>query len=205
MSTIIGPMCGAVKLPPNKLQYTCEDNLDNLKFVFDPGSAPEEKKQVIQSWSKDFAFYTTIGNHYCSCKAFEYGNGKLCKHLIAKSCRPHVHVRRDEFVTCEIMRSLQYIAGVYNFIGTFNFPVWVLDNKDGSSVYLFKDARYGRWMLSEFYGSVCPNGRGIIRSKDQYPSSILPPFDFWNQIWEVWSVDRQRWVSADFDFGITRS
>lgn len=204
MSTIIGPMCGAVKLPPNKLEYTCEDN---LKFVFDPGSVPEEKKQVIQSWSKDFAFYTTIGSHYCSCKAFKYGNGKLCKHLVAKSCRPHVHVRRDMFVICERSRKttvgLQHIAGVYNFIGTFNFPVWVLDNTE-SSVYLFKDANYDRWMLSEYYESVL-TGNGIIRSKDQYPNSILPPFDFWNQIWEVWSVDRQRWISTDFDFGITRS
>lgn len=177
--TLIGPMCGVVKLP----QY--------------------EDKEIIQSWSKDHTFYTTIGGHYCSCKAFEYGDGEPCKHLVAKTFKPRVHVRGDEFVTCEIMRSMQHLAGVYNFLATFNFPVWVLDRSSGSKVYLFKTWN-NYWMISEYYENMRTRSRGIIRTKYQYPNSILPPLDFWNQIWEVWSPRHRIWISADLDFGITK-
>ena len=146
----------------------------------------------IRSWSNEnHKYYNTIGCSYCSCKAFQYGNGKLCKHLIAKSVKPRLLVDQ-----CISTKSVQDYAGTYKYLGTFNFPVWVLDLSDGSSVYLFKGHKYNRWMFTDIYSEIFTE-RGLISTKQAYPpESITPPNDLWTD-WRIWSESAQKWVQSN--------
>lgn len=192
-----GPMCGYVTIPQTSKPYQVQ--------------LPATER--IRSWSNEnHKYYETIGCHYCSCKAFEYGNGKLCKHLIAKSAKPRLIVGNMEtmgsqLAMCrlgpiskpenrvELYKSVQDYAGRYNYLGTFNFPVWVLDRSDRSSVYLFKGRKYNRWMFTDIYSEIFTE-RGMISTKQVYPpDSIIPPNDFWTD-WRIWSQSEQKWVQS---------
>lgn len=157
-------------------------------FVLDPGTKLEEKRQKIHSWcGKDHIYYQTIGNNYCSCNSFKYGNTVMCKHLLVKSCRPHLKIKKSN-------ASLHHFVGVYLYLGTFKFPVWVLDLQDDGSVYLYKSKTTQRWMVAEYYDSIFSDNN-MIRSKNIYPDSLLPPLDYLT-IWQVWSPEQEKWIDG---------
>jgi hypothetical protein len=159
--------------------------------VFDPGSKLEEKKQRIHSWcGKDFLYYQTKGFDYCSCNSFKHGNGARCKHLVAKSCRPQVKIMNSN-------TSAKHFAGVYLYLGTFKFPVWVLDLQDGGSVYMYKSKTSHRWMITEYYDSIFSD-KGLIRTKNRYArTSLYPPLDCATE-WQLWSSEEERWVTRNW-------
>jgi len=184
-SKIVGPMCGVVF-----------NNKESC--VLDPGTKQEEKRQRIHNWSgKDHVYYQTIGNNYCSCNSFKHGNGARCKHLIAKSCRPQLKITKVTPLgrkrASGISTLIQHFAGVYLFLGTFPFPVWVLDLNEGGSIYLYKSKTTQRWLFTEYYESVLTD-RGAIRSKNVYPDSLTPPLDHWTE-WQIWSPDQEQWIN----------
>lgn len=194
MITFNGPMCGFLTIPQTSK----------------PFQIVTEQSEMVRSWSNEnHKFYKTVGFRYCSCKAFEYGNGKMCKHLIAKSVKPRLilgkigsQIAMSRFGTVlkpenrlELYKSVQDYAGTYNYLGTFNFPVWVLDRADGSSVYLFKGRKYNRWMFTDMYSEIFTE-QGMISTKQAYPpDSIIPPNDFWTD-WRIWLPSKQIWVQS---------
>jgi len=191
MISFNGPMCGFA----------------TMKKTEKPFEVVDTKKERIRSWSdENHKYYNTIGCSYCSCKAFQYGKGKLCKHLIAKSVKPrllvgHIKTMGSEIgpmhqkKTEELWKSVQDYAGTYKYLGTFNFPVWVLDRSDGSSVYLFKGRKYNRWIFTDIYSEIFSE-RGLISTKQAYPpESITPPNDLWAD-WRIWSAADQSWVQS---------
>ena len=195
-----GPMCGLVTMKKTVKPFEVVSNVP-----------PVDIKERICSWSNEnHKYYNTIGCSYCSCKSFQYGNGKLCKHLIAKSVKPRllvgpVKTMGSEIGSCisplhqkkteALWKSVQDYAGTYKYLGTFNFPVWVLDLSDGSSVYLFKGRKYNRWMFTDIYSEIFSE-RGLISTKQAYPSeSITPPNDLWTE-WRIWSPADQKWIQS---------
>jgi len=186
-SKIIEPMCGG--------------EINNKEsYVLDPGTKHDEKRQRIHSWSgKNHVYYQTIGNNYCSCNSFKHGNGAMCKHLIAKSCRPQLKICKviplGHKRYCGSVKLIEHFTGVYLYLGTFKFPVWVLDLQDGGSVYLYKSKTTQRWIFAEYYDSIL-NDEGVIRSKNIYLDSLLPPLDHWTE-WQVWSPEQEKWINTD--------
>ena len=193
--TFIGPMCGFVKMPQIKKPFEVTKNCSSNSFL---------TTERIRSWSNENEkYYETIGCHHCSCKAFKYGKGKLCKHLIAKSATPRVVIGNGNMDTWytgkknsdELYRTVQNFSGIYKYLGTFNFPVWVLNRPGSSSVYLFKGRKYNRWMLSDTYSGIF-NERGLISTKKVFPSdSVIPPNDILTT-WRIWCQSKQKWVCS---------
>lgn len=181
-----GPMCGFATMKKTEKPFEVVSNV----------------KERIRSWSNEnHKYYDTVGCSYCSCEAFKYGKGKLCKHLIVKSVKPRLLVGQigpciSTVQTSELWKSVQDYTGTYTYLGTFNFPVWVLDLSDGSSVYLFKGRKYNRWMFTDIYSEIFSE-RGLIATKQAYPpESITPPNDPWTE-WRIWSSADQKWIKSN--------
>ena len=155
----------------------------------------DDEEMSIQSWVTPNLFYNTVGTSYCSCPAFEHGDGKPCKHLQAKMCKPRVKVSSE-------LKELASYAGQYTYNGMFPFPVWSMIDDKGVEHFLYKGAHYKRWMITNKLLDIA-NERGFIRTRTQYHDSMsnpgLPPCA--NNVgvvimWEIWNRDLQQWKSS---------
>lgn len=142
-----------------------------------------DEEREVSSWTTKGKTYTIIGSTWCSCPAFEHGDGsEICKHLKSTVYKPVVIIPSSWTSKSSVVRKM---TGEYNILLDAGGPVW----KNSESCYLFKSKEHHRWMITHQQSGI-ESEKGYLRTKQKYLNSKFPP----NEVeWQIWSSKACRW------------